>query len=129
MRSSAVLPRRRVGACSPSTHRMASTTLDLPHPLGPTTAVTPGAKLMLVCSKKDLKPTSSRLLRRIYPRLRHNHHATFTKLPAKRRERQGMATRDGVRKHLPALGIVDRRLAPTIHSIKRYIPPELSWRL
>src|SRR5580704_11079446 len=71
MRSSVFLPRRRVGACSPSTHLIASTTLDLPHPLGPTTAVTPGAKLMLVCSQKDLKPTSSRLLRRIYHRLRH----------------------------------------------------------
>src|ERR1700722_7535295 len=71
MRSSVFLPRRHVGACSPSTHLIASTTLDLPHPLGPTTAVTPGAKLMLVCSQKDLKPTSSRLLRRIYHRLRH----------------------------------------------------------
>src|SRR5690606_11447038 len=27
--------------CSPNTHRIASTTFDLPHPLGPTMAVTP----------------------------------------------------------------------------------------
>src|SRR5438309_6095975 len=67
MRSSALLPRRRDGACSPRTHRIASTTLDLPHPFGPTTAVSPGAKLIEVGSKKDLKPTTSRLLRRMRP--------------------------------------------------------------
>src|SRR5208337_5194994 len=62
-----ILPRRRVGACSPNTQRIASTTFDLPHPLGPTTAVIPGAKLTVVGSRKDLKPISSRLLRRITP--------------------------------------------------------------
>src|SRR5579859_2889383 len=67
MRSSALLPRRRVGACSPSTQRIASTTFDLPQPLGPTTAVAPGLKLITVASRKDLKPTNSRLLRRILP--------------------------------------------------------------
>src|ERR1035437_6089966 len=65
MRSSMLLPRSRVGACSPSTHRIASTTFDLPHPLGPTTAVIPGAKPIVVESRKDLKPSSSRLLRRM----------------------------------------------------------------
>src|ERR1700733_60359 len=65
MRSSALLPRNRVGACSPSTQRIASTTFDLPHPLGPTTAVAPGLKLITVASRNDLKPTNSRLLRRI----------------------------------------------------------------
>src|SRR5271156_4226594 len=65
MRSSTLLPRRRVGACSPSTHRIASTTFDLPHPLGPTTAVIPGAKLIVVESRNDLKPSNSRLLRRM----------------------------------------------------------------
>src|SRR5579863_883516 len=65
IRSSTLLPRRRVGACSPSTHRIASTTFDLPHPLGPTTAVIPGAKLIVVESRKDLKPSNSRLLRRM----------------------------------------------------------------
>src|SRR5271166_3259744 len=67
MRSSTLLPRRRVGACSPSTHLIASTTLDLPHPLGPTTAVIPGAKLIVVESRNDLKPSNSRLLRRMLP--------------------------------------------------------------
>src|SRR5208337_3643532 len=62
-----ILPRRRVGACSPNTQRIASTTFDLPHPLGPTTAVIPGAKLIVVGSRKDLKPISSTLLRRITP--------------------------------------------------------------
>src|ERR1700678_29397 len=65
MRSSTLFPRRRVGACSPSTHRIASTTFDLPHPLGPTTAVIPGAKLIVVESRNDLKPSNSRLLRRM----------------------------------------------------------------
>src|ERR1700722_17857049 len=67
IRSSTLLPRRRVGACSPSTHRIASTTFDLPHPLGPTTAVIPGAKPIVVESRKDLKPSNSRLLRRMPP--------------------------------------------------------------
>ena len=34
-------PRSALADCSPSTHRMASSTLDFPHPFGPTTAVTP----------------------------------------------------------------------------------------
>src|SRR6266852_1564977 len=62
-----LLPRSRVGACSPSTHRIASTTFDLPHPLGPTTAVIPGAKPIVVESRNDLKPSNSRLLRRMIP--------------------------------------------------------------
>jgi hypothetical protein len=33
--------------------------LDLPQPLGPTTAVTPGSKLSFVFSANDLKPMSS----------------------------------------------------------------------
>src|SRR5487761_1490937 len=74
MRSSVLLPRSRVGACSPSTQRIASTTFDLPHPLGPTTAVIPDAKLIDVESKKDLKPTNSRLLRRILPTPPPHHH-------------------------------------------------------
>src|SRR6266852_2219295 len=67
MRSSTLLPRSRVGACSPRTHRIASTTLDLPHPLGPTTAVIPGEKPIVVESRNDLKPSNSRLLRRMLP--------------------------------------------------------------
>src|SRR5258708_3181677 len=67
MRSSTLLPRSRVGACSPRTQRIASTTFDLPHPLGPTTAVIPGEKPIVVESRNDLKPSNSRLLRRMLP--------------------------------------------------------------
>src|ERR1700722_5454991 len=74
MRSSALLPRNRVGACSPSTQRIASTTFDLPQPLGPTTAVAPALKLITVASRKDLKPTNSRLLRRIQASPPPPHH-------------------------------------------------------
>ncbi len=49
--------------CSPITHASASTTLDLPDPLGPTTAVMPGSKRRVVGEAKDLKPFSVRLLR------------------------------------------------------------------
>ncbi len=37
--------------------------LDLPQPLGPTTAVTPGSKRRVVGSAKDLKPCSFSALR------------------------------------------------------------------
>ena len=45
--------------CSPNTHRIASTTFDLPHPLGPTMAVTPSLKLMVILSPKLLNPLIS----------------------------------------------------------------------
>src|SRR6266508_1975212 len=45
--------------------RKASTILDLPHPLGPTTAVTPGVISITVFWAKDLKPTISRRFKRI----------------------------------------------------------------
>ncbi len=41
---------------APRTQMTASTTLDLPEPLGPTTAVTPGSNSSTVLSAKDLKP-------------------------------------------------------------------------
>src|SRR5208282_1394535 len=88
IRSSMLLPRRRVGACSPSTHRIASTTFDLPQPLGPTTAVIPGAKLIVVESRKDLKPSNSRLLRRMLPSPPPHHHLpeAYPKLPQEGQE-------------------------------------------
>src|ERR1039457_2855224 len=88
MRSSTLLPRSRVGACSPSTHRIASTTFDLPHPLGPTTAVIPGAKPIVVESRKDLKPSSSRLLRRMLPSPPPHHHLpkVYPKVPSEGQE-------------------------------------------
>ena len=42
--------------CSPKTQRMASTILLFPHPLGPTTAVTPSPKFRSVLLRKDLNP-------------------------------------------------------------------------
>ncbi|CAB4343027.1 unannotated protein [freshwater metagenome] len=63
MTSSIFPPRRLLAPCSPMTHAMASTTLDLPEPLGPTTAVIPGSKFSVVEDANDLKPRIVRLLR------------------------------------------------------------------
>src|SRR5216110_3488942 len=56
-------PRSALADCSPSTQRIASEVLDLPHPLGPTIAVTPGWKFREVLSAKDLNPKTVRFLR------------------------------------------------------------------
>src|SRR5258705_3948425 len=58
-------PRSALADCSPSTQRMASDTLDLPQPLGPTIAVMPGKKLSEVLSAKDLNPRTVRFFRYI----------------------------------------------------------------
>ena len=42
--SSIAWPRSIFALCSPNTQRIASETLDLPEPLGPTTTVRPGSK-------------------------------------------------------------------------------------
>ena len=42
MTSAISSPRKALADCSPRTQRMASETLDLPQPFGPTMAVTPG---------------------------------------------------------------------------------------
>src|SRR5438270_8869431 len=63
MTSSIFPPRNVFAPCSPITQARASTTLDLPEPLGPTTAVMPGSKRRVVGDAKDLKPFSVRLLR------------------------------------------------------------------
>ncbi len=44
MTSSIFWLRTELGAVAPSTQLMASTTFDLPDPLGPTTTVTPGSR-------------------------------------------------------------------------------------
>ena len=49
-------PRTAAGDCSPSAHRTASVTLDLPDPLGPTITLTPGPNSSRVRSGNDLKP-------------------------------------------------------------------------
>ncbi len=60
--------RTALGAWAPSTQAMASTTFDLPLPLGPTTTVTPGSMSRAVESAKDLKPFSVSVLRNTGPR-------------------------------------------------------------
>src|SRR3954464_9558915 len=67
MTSSILPPRSDLAPCSPMTHARASTTLDLPEPLGPTTAVMPGSKRSVVEDAKDLKPRRVRLFK--YKRL------------------------------------------------------------
>ncbi len=63
MTSSILPPRRDLAPCSPMTQDSASTTLDLPEPLGPTTQVMPGSKRRVVAEAKDLKPRRVRDLR------------------------------------------------------------------
>lgn len=63
MTSSILPPRSDLAPCSPMTQDSASTTLDLPEPLGPTTHVIPGSKRSVVAEANDLKPRRVRLLR------------------------------------------------------------------
>src|SRR6476646_10525041 len=63
MTSSIFPPRSAFAPCSPSTQEIASTTLDLPEPFGPTTQVIPGSSFNVVADAKDLKPLTVRLLR------------------------------------------------------------------
>src|SRR5215203_7496685 len=63
MTSSILPPRRDFAPCSPMTHASASTTLDLPEPLGPTTQVMPGSSCRVVDEAKDLNPFRVRLFR------------------------------------------------------------------
>ncbi len=73
MTSSILPPRSDLAPCSPMTQARASTTLDLPDPFGPTTAVMPGSKWKVVADAKDLNPLRVRLFRctRRTPRPRH----------------------------------------------------------
>ena len=63
MTSSIFVDRTALGAWAPRTQAKASTTLDLPLPLGPTTTVTPGSRSIEVVSAKDLKPFNVRFFR------------------------------------------------------------------
>src|SRR4051795_13368407 len=63
MTSSILPPRSVLAPCSPSTQAMASTTLLLPDPFGPTTVVMPGSKRSVVADAKDLKPRNVNDLR------------------------------------------------------------------
>lgn len=63
MTSSILPPRSDFAPCSPMTQESASTTLDLPEPLGPTTQVIPGSKRSVVAEAKDLNPRRVMALR------------------------------------------------------------------
>src|SRR5215211_2690936 len=63
MTSSIFPPRRVLAPCSPITQARASTTLDLPEPLGPTTQVMPCSSWSVVDEAKDLNPFRVRLFR------------------------------------------------------------------
>src|SRR5215813_3996287 len=63
MTSSILPPRSALAPCSPRTQAIASTTLDLPEPLGPTTQVIPGSSCNVVAEAKDLKPLTVKVLR------------------------------------------------------------------
>src|SRR5690349_4329361 len=63
MTSSILPPRRDLAPCSPITQARASTTLDLPEPLGPTMQVMPGSSCRVVADANDLNPLRVRLLR------------------------------------------------------------------
>src|SRR6476659_8226537 len=63
MTSSILPPRSDFTPCSPITQARASTTLDLPEPLGPTMQVMPGSSCSVVEEAKDLNPFRVRLFR------------------------------------------------------------------
>ncbi len=65
MTSSIRSPRRLLALCSPITQVMASATLLLPQPFGPTMAVTPLSKASSERSENDLKPLISNRSRRM----------------------------------------------------------------
>src|SRR4029079_11736042 len=62
MQAAILPPRSAFAPCSPSTQAMASTTLDLPEPLGPTTQVMPGSSRSVVVDAKDLHPFAVKVL-------------------------------------------------------------------
>src|ERR1700684_4545617 len=61
--SSILPPRSDLAPCSPMTQARASTILDLPEPLGPTTQVMPGSRRSEVADANNLKPRRVRLFR------------------------------------------------------------------
>ena len=73
MTSSILPPRRLLAPCSPITQASASTTLDLPDPLGPTMQVMPGSSCMVVEEAKDLNPLRVRLFRYTGSRFLRGH--------------------------------------------------------
>src|SRR5579872_3826495 len=70
--SSILPPRRLLAPCSPITQESASTMLDLPEPLGPTTQVIPVSRRSVVAEANDLKPRRVRDFRYTSPLLPRN---------------------------------------------------------
>src|SRR5664279_4505494 len=93
MTSSILPPRRLLAPCSPITHARASTTLDLPDPLGPTTAVMPGSKRSVVDEANDLKPRRVRLLRCTYAAPQARNLAGHDRIGAAKVSEQGLRHR------------------------------------
>src|SRR5678815_1125731 len=63
--SSIASPRSDLADCSPSTHLKASTTFDLPQPLGPTMPVMGESKWNSVRSANDLNPLRTSFFKRM----------------------------------------------------------------
>src|SRR5712664_113965 len=96
--------------CSPRTQEMASTTLDLPQPLGPTMQVVPEPlKVTTVRSQNDLKPTIStfRSLSKMSPfgrqslRARKQKKARLVNCNGQPVPRVGAKAREGRRRFVP----------------------------
>src|SRR5882724_6719230 len=98
MTSSIFWPRRVLGLCSPSAHRIASATLDLPQPFGPTMQVMPGRTRTSVRSANDLKPWRTICSSRMAAPAGANYCYHTAKRPTKKKtphvgDRAGGATR------------------------------------
>src|SRR5690554_581473 len=93
-------PRRDLAPCSPITQDRASTTLDLPEPLGPTTQVMPGSRCRVVAEAKDLNPRSVSVLR-----------CTTAPYPRPGRRMAALAGVTGTREWLLQRGEPERNLA------------------
>src|ERR1700733_13805224 len=91
--SSILPPRSDFAPCSPITQERASTTLDLPDPLGPTTQVMPGSRRSVVADANDLKPRRGRDFRYTCPLLPRNDPAERPSLEGHRPGRPGAGKR------------------------------------
>src|ERR1700722_761597 len=93
MTSSILPPRRLLAPCSPITQERASTTLDLPEPLGPTTQVIPGSRRSVVAEANDLKPRRVRDFRYTCPLLPRDYPAERPSLEGYRPRRPAAGKR------------------------------------
>src|SRR5580658_5445157 len=115
--SSILPPRRDLTPCSPMTQDKASTMLDLPEPLGPTTQVIPDSRRSVVAEANDLKPRRVRLFRYTKPssplidraprHLTFPGHATPGTRPQRVRERAAAG-----RKAFPRIGGIPGGVPP-----------------